>query len=217
MATLGMLQVETTADFMSHLRASAQALESVRSVAELPDFTSHLRASSQALESIRSITELPDFTRHLRSASQAPESIRSLRAICPEFDAIARPRADAVRLASEIVRMPYVDMHAFHELLTLKPVDVQAPLQATPSAAPTAEQGELVAEGAQCAIELLALMIEDELPEWLGSNRTALAWGLALAAHRFGVGFKRVTGQVPELYLPNSEGSGYLFTLFPRH
>ena len=95
---------------------------------------------------------------------------------------------------------PGQDLRSLNEFLKAELVDVQVPLQVTVETTSTGEERALAAEVQNCAIELLALQIENELPEWLGANRTELAWSLALAAHSFVVGFMRATGQSPELY-----------------
>lgn len=79
------------------------------------------------------------------------------------------------------------------------------------------EDADLAAEVQNCAIELLALQIEEDLPEWLSSNRSALAWEMALAAHEFIVGFMRIAARSPGLYTPNSSALNPLFMLLPRH
>ncbi len=81
---------------------------------------------------------------------------------------------------------------------------------------PTVEDIDLAAEVQDCAIELLALQIEEDLPEWLATNRSALARELAIAAHSFIVGFMRITARSPELYSPNSSDLTPLL-LLPRN
>lgn len=86
----------------------------------------------------------------------------------------------------------------------------------TLDAPPTGQERELAAEVQDCAIELLALLIEEELSEWLALNRSALARELALAAHSFIVGFMRITARSPELYSLNSSDLTPLL-LLPRN
>ena len=86
----------------------------------------------------------------------------------------------------------------------------------TIEAPPTGQERELAAEVQDCAIELLALLIEEDLPDWLATNRSALARELAVAAHSFFVGFMRITAQSPELYSPNAAGLTLLL-LLPRN
>ncbi len=104
-------------------------------------------------------------------------------------------------------------IHPFAELdcTTSESVGIE-----TIEARPTGQERELAAEVQDCAIELLALLIEEDLPEWLATNRSALARELAVAAHSFIVGFMRVTSRSPELYSLKSSDLSQLL-LLPRN
>jgi len=59
---------------------------------------------------------------------------------------------------------------------------------------PVAEDQESATEGQICAIEMLAIIIEAELPSCFESNRSELAMGLALATMKFASSLMQATG-----------------------
>ena len=76
------------------------------------------------------------------------------------------------------------------------------------------EDYDLAAEVQNCAIELLALLKEDELPDLEISNREVLAWDLAHAEYDFIIDLLRLTGRIPDWYSRNAPESGNRFTEF---
>ena len=86
----------------------------------------------------------------------------------------------------------------------------QAP---TPSCTLTADDCDLAAEVQNCAIELLALLKEDE-PDLEISNREKFAWDLACAEFDFLIDMLRLTGRITDLYSHTSSASTDRFTEF---
>ena len=124
---------------------------------------------------------------------------------------------DSMQISASITSLVGVDLRTFHEVLTSQLLELEPPLQVTRDTPTSVEDCDLAAEVQYCAIELLAFLKEDELPDWMASNRKMLAWNLAVAAHDFMLDLMRATGRSLELYSPNSSASNSRFAPLPRH
>ncbi len=122
---------------------------------------------------------------------------------------------EAARMSARTAEFKYQFVLTEAARMASQPSDVTSQASAV-SHTPTTEDVDLATEVQDCAIELLALLIEEDLPEWLATNRSALARELAVAAHRFIVGFMRITARSPELYSPNAADLTPLL-LLPRN
>src|SRR5437899_3034382 len=116
----------------------------------IPSIPSQVRTTPRALESM----QLADaVASQVGSASRALESMRSAAAAANQMGAASRA-LESMWSAAQLLEVTGESSVASH--------------------GPSVEEAELDAEGQICAIEMLALKIEYELPQWLESNRSEL-------------------------------------------
>ena len=208
-------KIGTMLDVNEPMRAASQSLEPMssavrQSAVQLLNFAGQVHTSFRAIETMRSAIEesagqLLEFASQVRASYRAIESMRSaVQESAVQLSNFAN-QTRALFGASASVRS------AAKQSIFQLPV-FASPVRATSNPS-TADDCDLAAEVQNCAIELLALLKEDE-PDLEISNRETFAWNLARAEFDFLIDMLRLTGRITDLYSHTSSASTDRFTEF---